>query len=179
MGDSMSTDGPVRVRFAYERKLWRRAMTGWWRSVVPPRPFVQRAIVWAVIWGAIGILAGAMTLFGLTPTYVVAGLVGAGVLVVGFVYLQRTRMGQFWNVLGRHWEKAGETEAVFGPQGVTLTDAVSRREMTWAAVDAVASVRGATVLRSGISMIAVPDAALPEDLSPRDFRARLTGWRQA
>ena len=169
----------IAVTFAYDRKLWRRAMSGWWRSVVPPAPFMQRAIFWAVIWVTIGVFAGVIAVFGLTPYYVLAGLLGAAVLVAVFVYLQRTRMAQFWNVVGRHWDRAGETHAVFGPGGVTLSDAVSRRDLAWSAVDAVAPVRGATVLRSGISMIAIPDAALPAGLDAQAFRARLAAWRQA
>ena len=167
----------VRVTITYGRALWRRAMTGWWQSVVPPAPFIQRAIFWAVVWAGIGMLAGAVTLWGLTPGHVVAGLVGAAFLIGVFVYLQRTRMARFWDVIGQHWDTAGETEAVFGPEGITLTDRVSRRDLTWAAVDAVASVRGGTVFRSGISMVAVPDAALPEGMDARAFRARIAGWR--
>lgn len=169
---------PLTVRFGYDRALWRRSMTGWWRSVVPAPPFVQRAIFWAVVWICLGLLAGGITVYGLTPWYVVAGLVGAGLLVCVFVYLQRTRMAKFWDVVGAHWDKAGETEATFGPEGVTLVDRVSRREMTWPAVDAVQGVRGATVLRSGISMIAVPDRALPQGMDARAFRARLGEWRR-
>lgn len=169
----------IELTFAYDRKLWRRAMSGWWRSVVPPTPFMQRAIFWAVIWIAIGVLAGVIAAIGLTPYYVLAGILGAAVLVAVFVYLQRTRMARFWNVVGGHWEKAGETHAVFGPGGVMLTDAVSRRDLAWNAIDTVAHVRGATVLRSGFSMIAIPDAALPGGLDAKAFRARLAMWRRA
>ncbi len=174
-----AVDRTVRVTFAYDRALWRRAMTGWWQSVVPPTPFIQRALFWAVVWAGIGMLAGAVTLWGLTPYHVAAGLAGAGILLAVFVYFQRTRMARFWDVIGRHWDAAGETEAVFGPEGITLTDRVSRRDLTWAAVDAVAAVRGGTVFRSGISMVAIPDAALPDGIDARAFRARIAGWRSA
>ena len=168
----------INVAFTYDRKLWRRAMTGWWRSVVPNAPFAQRAIFWAVVWGAIGFLAGAITMFGLTPYYVLAGLAGAGMLIGVFAYLQRTRMARFWDVVGAHWDRAGETRAVFGPEGIALTDQVSQRELAWSAVDAVVPVRGGTVFRSGISMTVVPDAALPEGLDAKRFRGRINQWRQ-
>lgn len=168
----------VTVTFTYDRKLWRRAMTGWWQSVVPPTPFVQRAIFWAIVWFAIALLAGAVSLFGFPPGYVGAGLVGAGVLIAVFTYLQRTRMGRFWDVIGSHWDKAGETRADFGPDGVTLTDVVSKRMLQWAGIDAIAKVRGATVLRSGISMTVIPDTALPDGMDAPAFRARLRSWRQ-
>lgn len=154
-------------------------MTGWWQSVVPPAPFVQRAIFWAIVWAGIGLLAGAVTLFGLTPWFVLAGLAGAAVLILVFVYLQRTRMARFWDVIGTHWDRAGDTLATFSAEGVVLVDRVSRRELDWPAIDAIRGVRGVTVLRSGIAMIAIPDATLPGGLNPRDFRARLEAWRSA
>ncbi|MDA8587278.1 YcxB family protein [Rhodobacteraceae bacterium] len=165
------------MTISYDRKLWRRGMTGWWRSVVPPQPFAQRAIFWAVIWVAIGALAGSMSLFGLPTGYVAAGLVGAGLLIGVFTYLQRTRMSRFWDVIGAHWDKAGVTQATFGPDGFLLIDEVSRREMSWTAIDAVKTVRGGTVLRSGISMTMVPDAALPEGTDAPAFRKMINTWR--
>ena len=180
MRDAVQEAGDVIVaRIEYDRALWRRAMTAWWQSVVPPAPFVQRAIFWAIIWVLIGLLAGAVTLFGLTPYYVAAGLVGAGALIAVFTYLQRTRMSRFWNVIGTHWDKAGVTEGRFSADGVELTNAVARQYLSWAAVDAVKGRRGLTVLRSGISMIAVPDSALPHGMTGQGFRDQLREWRSA
>ena len=167
------------VRFTYERALWRRAMTGWWRSVVPSEPFLKRAIFWAVIWALIGVLALAIAAAGQSPYLMAAGLVGAGVLIAVFTYLQRTRMSRFWDVVGSHWDRAGETEAGFGPNGVTLIDDVSRRELEWSAIDAIMGVRGGTVMRSGIAMMVIPDAALPSGLNAKTFRARLQDWRRS
>ena len=168
---------PLTVTISYDRALWRRGMTGWWQSVVPPAPFGQRAIFWAVVWVGIGVLAGAVTIFGFTPGYVGAGLIGAGLLVGAFAYLQRTRMSQFWDVIGGHLDKAGVTQATFSPYGVTLVDNVSRRELSWPAIDAVASVRDGTVLRSGISMTIVPDDVLPNGLTAAEFRKQINTWR--
>ncbi len=177
--DDQTLQETITVRIAYDRKLWRRAMTGWWQSVVPPAPFVKRAIFWAVVWFLIGVLTLVLGLLDIAPSYVGAGLIGAGFLVGVFGYLQRTRMERFWDVIGQHWDKAGEAVAVFGPEGMTLTDAVSLREMSWAGVDSVNSRRGVTVIRAAFSMIAVPDAALPEGMDGKAFRAKLDGWRSA
>lgn len=167
----------ITLTFTYDRPLWRRAMTGWWRSVVPPEPFVKRAIFWAVVWFLIGALTLALSALDIAPSYVAAGLIGAAFLIGVFGYLQRTRMSRFWDVVGTHWDKAGETTAVFSAKGVTLTDNVSRRQLRWAAIDAVKGMRGVTVLRTGIGMIAVPDVALPEGMKPVDFRSKLADWR--
>lgn len=172
-------ESEIRLTLTYDRTMWRSAMTAWWQSVVPPAPFIQRAIFWAVVWGLIGILALVITAVGLTPYYVFAGLIGAAFLVGVFGYLQRTRMERFWDVVGRHWDKAGQTRAVFGPKGILLTDDVSRRDLQWEAVDAIRGQRGVTVIRSGFSMIAVPDSALPDQMTGKVFRAQLQDWRRS
>jgi len=173
---ALSTE-PIVVRVAYERALWRRAMTGWWQSVVPPAPFARRAIFWAVVWFVIGVFAVAVTVVGLPPTVVLWGLCGAGLMIGVFGYLQRTRMEQFWDEIGRHWDRAGDTEMTFGPDGIELVDTVSRRAHGWQAVDAIKAVQGGTVIRSGISMIVVADAALP--MPPEVFRKTIAAWRQS
>ena len=120
-----------------------------------------------------------MSLLEIGPGYVFAGLIGAAFLIGVFGFLQRTRMDRFWDVIGSHWDRAGETEASFDANGLILTDDVSRRDLAWAAVDAVKGQRGVTVIRTGISMIAIPDATLPEGMTGQIFRARLNAWRQA
>ena len=172
-------DTSIRITIVYDRALWRRAMTGWWRSVVPPEPFVKRAIFWAIVWFAIGALTLALSAVGIGPEFVFAGLIGAAFLIGVFGYLQRTRMSRFWDVVGSHWDKAGKTKAIFGPEGITLTDDVSHRQMRWAAVDAIKRQKGVTVIRSGISMIAVPDSALPEGMTTKAFSAQLADWKRA
>ena len=166
------------VTFAYDRALWRRGMTGWWQSVVPPAPFVQRAIFWAIIWAVIGALAIALSAVGMSVVFVGAGLVGAGFMIAAFGYLQRTRMSRFWDEIGRHWDRAGQTRIIFDHVGLSIADDVSERRLSWPAIDAVRAVRGGTVIRSGISMLVVPDTALPDGMDARAFRARLGAWRR-
>lgn len=173
------TSDSIVLTFTYDRPIWRRAMTGWWRSVVPPDPFVKRAIFWAIVWFVIGILTLALSALDIGPSYVFAGLIGAAFLIGVFGYLQRTRMSRFWDVVGTHWDKAGATTASFNAEGVTLIDQVSHRSLSWAAIDAVKGQRGVTVLRSGIAMIAIPDTALPDEMSPTSFRTQLNEWRQS
>ena len=168
---------PISLTINYERGLWRQAMTGWWRSVIPPEPFMKRAIIWAVIWGGVGALALGLSALGFTPNYVIAGIIGAGFIVGGIAFLQRTRMSRFWDIVGGHWDKAGECRAQFGPDGIILSDAVSYREMSWEGVDAIKDQNGVTVIRSGISMIAVPDKDLPEGMSSHAFQDKLHSWQ--
>ena len=62
----------ITLTFSYDRPLWRRAMSGWWRSVVPPDPFVKRAIFWAIVWFLIGILTLILSALDIAPSYVFA-----------------------------------------------------------------------------------------------------------
>ncbi|MBT8389655.1 MAG: hypothetical protein KJP13_08410, partial [Altererythrobacter sp.] len=84
---------------------------------------------------------------------------------------------QFYRIVGAHWDQTGEISLRIDAQGVDMRDDVSMQRYAWAAIDAVQKAKGATVLRTGMSMIAIPDAAIPEGMSASDFRARLNGWR--
>ena len=149
---------------------------GWWRSAMPPAPFFRRVLSWVVIW------------FGLLAVHGAGGragdgaglfrrrrLAGVAVLLVVFVILQRLRMRQFVRAIGGHWAAAGETQAVFGPTGVVIrTTRSAAPNGRWPAVDAVAAVIGGTVLRSGVTMISIPDRALPRGADAR--RRSAPGW---
>lgn len=177
--DAGVTREVIELRYRFDTALLPAAMSGWWRSAVPPQKFAHRVVFWAVVWLGLLVLAGAIGQFGLSPVLVVAGILGAGVMVAAFAYLQRTRMRQFYRIVGSHWDNTGEISVRLDAQGVELRDAVSERRYAWAAIDAVQKAKGATVLRTGMSMIAIPDVALPEGLSAVEFRARLNEWRQA
>lgn len=167
------------IRFDFQPRLFSRALMGWWRSAMPPGSFLHRALQWAIGWFLFLMLVVLLGALGIEPRYVAAAVIGTLVFLLGFVVLQRLRMRQFVRVIGEHWALAGETEGRFGAAGVRLVNSVARIELGWDGVDAVAGVRGATVLRSGVSMIAIPDAALPAGLAPRAFRNRLEGWKTA
>lgn len=59
----------------------------------------------------------------------------------------------------------------------TRLDRVSRRDMTWDAIDAIAGRTGVTVLRSGTSMSAAPDTGLPSDMEGAICRTELRDWK--
>ncbi len=177
--DAGVTRDVIELRYRFDTGLLPAAMSGWWRSAVPPQKFVHRAAFWAVVWLGLLVLAGAIGQAGLSPTFVVAGILGAGVMVAAFAYLQRTRMRQFYRIVGAHWDRTGEISVRFDALGVEMRDEVSERRYSWAAIDAVQKAKGATVLRTGMSMIAIPDTAMPEGLGASEFRARLNGWRGA
>ncbi len=168
---------PITVRFTFDRRLFPRALTGWWQSAVPRPHFINRVIAWALVWGGLLMVTLILGALGIAPAFVGAGVIGAGVLVLGFVILQRLRMRRFVAEIGSHWDRAGETQATFSADGVTFRDTVMLSQLDWAAIVAIVAVRGGTVLRSGVSMVAIPDRALPEGLRPRAFRERLDAWR--
>lgn len=178
-GDMRDDVDAITLRYRFDTKLLPAAMSGWWRSAVPSTKFVHRVVFWAVVWLGLLVLAGAIGQAGLSPTFVVAGILGAGVMVAAFAYLQRTRMRQFYLIVGTHWDRAGEISVRFDAQGMEMRDTVSERHFKWGAIDAVQKAKGATVLRSGMSMIAIPDAAMPDGMNAEAFRARLNGWRDA
>lgn len=170
---------PLTLVWSHDPRVLRPALSAWWQSAVPRPSITYRLVFWTLAW--IGVLLAAMAVgaLGLDPGYVLGGLVGVAVFIIGFFTLQRTRMRAFYAALGEHWDRAGETVGVFGPDGVVLKDDVSESRHDWASIDGVAAARRSTVLRTGIAMIAVPDAALPDGMTPKAFRAQLAEWQRA
>lgn len=173
----MDEGARIEMRVSYDRELWRRGMRGWWRSVVPPEPFAKRVVFWAVVWLLVFGAAMLMPVLGLSPWYVAAALIGAGIIVAAVAYLQRSRMGAFWDEIERHWQRTGEMRLILDEAGVLVRDAAEHRTLGWAGVDAVYPVEGGHVLRSGISMIIIPDKALPDGITPEMLTRRIGGWR--
>ena len=169
----------ITLQYSFERRLFRRSLWGFWNSAVPRPSAASRIITWVLIWGAL--LMGTLVLGanGIEPTIVGAGLAGAAILVVGFLILQRTRMSKFAREIDRHGKLAGQTMARFSVAGIRLSDQLSETSLTWAGIDAIVGGRGATVLRSGMAMVTIPNSALPNALTPKAFRSQLNAWREA
>ena len=78
-----------------------------------------------------------------------------------------------------HQARLGPWQMAFGPEGYRVRTDASEAAAGWALVTAVVALPGGTGMVVGPSTIVVPDAALPEGLTPEAFRARLEAWRTA
>ena len=175
-GGAIEADG-IELSWEPAPELLPRAMLGFWRDIVPPPNFVAQVIRWAVVWFLVGGVALLLSAFGQPPAFALAGVAGAAVVMLGFAVLSRVRMRRFHEALGAHWQEAGRTKAWFDATGVRVMDGVGETRLDWRGVDGIAAIRGGTLLRAGISLVVVPDGALPDGLAPAEFRARLEGWR--
>lgn len=167
---------PITVTFGFERRIFSRAIMAFFFSAVPRPSTSFRLIFWLCVW--LGVLAAVIVIGALKIPPVFAW--GGAIAVVGvyILMLQRFRMARFYRALGEHWERTGDMTARFDTQGAVFTQQGTRMEFDWDAVDDIALTRGATVFRIGMAMFAVPDAAVPDGMSPKDFRTRLNEWRQ-
>ncbi|MEM6904419.1 MAG: hypothetical protein AAF568_00860 [Pseudomonadota bacterium] len=98
-----------------------------------------------------------------------------GIVAVGFamsVYLRRKDAET--SPLNR-----GATVLVCDRSGLNVTNPVLDWRVKWAAVDAIISIKGATVFRMGGIVSGVPNSALPGGLDQPDFIKVLEEWRQA
>lgn len=168
--------GALRLEFGFDRRLFPRALMAFWFSAVPRSSLRFRLVFWMLVW--VAVLAGVVAAGALRLPPSVAWAIAAGVVALWIIGLQRVRMARFYRALSAHWDKVGPMAIEFDDDGLVVTQTGSRMAFSWGVVDAVARARGGTVLRIGMTMIAVPDTALPENLSPGEFRARIANWRQ-
>ena len=167
----------VELSWAPAPDLLPAATVGFWHDVVPPATFVRQVSGWALVWFAVGGVAILLSALGYPPILALGGVVGAGVVMVALAVITNYRLRRFQNSLRGHWQDAGRTTARFDAMGVHVADGVSETKLVWQGIDGISAIRGGTLVRAGISIVVVPDGALPQDLTPEAFRDRLEGWR--
>ncbi len=168
---------PLTVTFGFDRKIFPRAIMAFFFSAVPQPSTGFRIVFWLCVW--LVVLGGVITVgsMQIAPVFAWGGAIAiVGLYILG---LQRFRMAKFYKALGQHWQKTGDMRATFDGKGAEFSQIGTHMKFDWAAVDDVVKARGATVFRIGMSMFAIPDRALPPDLTPKEFRTLLNNWRQA
>lgn len=168
---------PLVITFGFDRRLFRHAIMAFWFASVPRPSTAYRIIFWIVVW--LAALAWVITVGALHIPPVYAW--GAAALAVGLfvIALQQIRMRRFYDAHGAHWSRTGDMTARFDDTGVTFTQTGTTMQFDWIAVDNVVRSRRATVFCIGMSMVTIPDAALPDGLDPRAFREKLRTWKAA
>ncbi len=166
---------PMTVTFGFEKRLFRHAVMTFFFSAVPRPSTSYRIVFWLVVW--LTVLAAVITIGALKIPPVTAGIGAVIAFGLWILALQRVRMAKFYSALAEHWTRTGDMTATFDANGAHFTQSESEMRFSWVAVDDVVRTKGGTVFRIGMSMITIPDAALPNGMSAKDFRARLDDWR--
>lgn len=137
-----------------------------------------------LVVGAIAIiLMNVMVRFSAGDAYTpeLSGAAGIGLFFgIGASFLLM-RLGQkkVWKLALTHLDRTGEVTAVITSESIRMSDTTVMTEISWAGFDAINTVKEATVLRVGSMQYPIPDAALPEGLTPDAFRAQLQEWKDA
>ena len=110
-------------------------------------------------------------------------LLGAGIGCLGTLaawsmfhrYFTGKLMGMTHAAQARH----GPVDAVFCADHVEISSRISTGRMDWLCFDHIGRIKDATVLRAGGMVYAVPDAALPSDVTVEAFLGDLRTWMEA
>lgn len=161
------------------------------RSINAPdgqkEPSRKNSIGKAVLWAAL--LVAVFLLFNLRiivfssdfidPTvlaFTVLGF-GAGFLVINEIYKRQTLaiVKLAHDAAARH----GVFRLYFCPEHIETSFALSQSTMSWLCFDRIVALPDATVLQIGGGVNVVPDAALPEGVTPAQFPTDLQKWMEA
>ena len=104
----------------------------------------------------------------------IAGAVVTAVVQFGNVWLLRARLK---STLEQTQTLQGPFSVEFGPDGCRFCSPLSNSNLKWQAVEEIIDLRTGTGLRSGLLVYPLPNDALPDGMSPEDFRERLETWR--
>ena len=162
----------IRLTYTVPRELLLRAMRSW--NTKPRR--IDRGLIMVLI---VLLAAGAVIVpaLGLSVDAAIAFLLGISV-GVALYWLKATRAQRTMIRLSLDAHaRSGPQTLTLGPDGFRSETALSLTSSRWAAIDRVIAMNDATVLLTGGTLLPIPDVALPADLPPDAFRARLDAWR--
>ena len=170
----------ITLRYTVPPRMVRRAMTSWARPPRPKKWYLLRAALVVLIGGLIGAGAAASGALSIMPDSfwlgAVAGLYAGLLLWVG---ISRRQMARVARLSTGAMDRAGETWARFDAGAFSLANDFVEGRYAWPALDAVTEMKDATILRMGGIVSPVPDASLPDGLSPDAFRRQIRTWWEA
>lgn len=160
-------------------EMLNRAMVAWTKPQRSRREkwkgFAFGAIAYVVLCAAVV----ALLQLDLVTNQVLFGLgLGMIVMIALWAMIARKHMNKLRGFSHAAMARHGETDAVFRADRVEITSQISSAQFGWLCFDEVSALSDATVLRSGAVIYAVPDAALPDDVTPSQFRADLQSWME-
>lgn len=172
------SDDDIELEYELSPELQLKAAYGWsaheGERGLPKFTFAQ-VIIWLLMFGSI--LAG---LQNWVPKNVAFGFL-LGLAVSALVNMVTCLVGN-QKIKALYGLRAQDTMRVLlklSPQGFSTDDPLVTSRYSWPAVDAIVKLKDASGIRMGASTIAVPNTALPADLSPVAFRNKLREWMKA
>ncbi|QDC08117.1 hypothetical protein FHY55_02165 [Oceanicola sp. D3] len=176
------SEAAITLRFSPEWPLARESMRASLRKTPSRRPgWRPFAVILAVAVAAgIAFALGADWLARWIGLATIVGFFVGFYLCFGIVALKgRANWAQLRTRWEAHQARLGPWEMTFSPEGYRIVTAISEVRADWAIIADIFALKGGTALQAGPSMLLVPDAALPDGMTPKDFRTRLEAWRTA
>jgi len=160
--------------------LQKRAMLSWAK---PMRTTNQRLRLFALGIVIGGVASGCLVMLlqadVVTVPILLSWVVGFYAAVLLWFVSSKRSIGKLMRFAEKALLRQGTTKALFTSDEVTFRNDVSNGAMDWCCFDAVMALPDATVLRAGALVYPVPDAALPDDVTPQRFRDDLSRWMEA
>ena len=114
-----------------------------------------------------------------TTGHFVAASVGAACVLIAFYAVTLSQMRQVVADTVALSALTGSETATFDAEGLTFRTALSESAMSWRTVLSISEIEGGTGLRVGSMLIAIPDSALTDVMTPKVFRDRIATWWEA
>lgn len=157
-----------------------RAMVSWVRPQRDRKQKLIRAVLGVVLYLTLVVAIVGLLRYDLVSRQLLLGLAAGLLLTVAlWTFYHRINVGKITGFTQDAIVRHGLTEAVLRAEGVALKTQISSSRMDWQCFDEIMPMVGATVLRAGGVVYAVPDAALPAEVTPTHFRADLQNWLEA
>ena len=176
----MSTE-PITLSYQADRAFAETGMKAWntyLTKLMRAHP-AKEAILLGVILG--GFLVVLQFGFGvdLDTGDILTFAIGALMAITLIIWLVKRQTDQLLKRVLEEEAKRGTTHARFGPEGVNFTSDLGELHLNWPAISEIVLFDTGTLLVTSVIAYPIPDAAMPEGLTPDAFRRLLENWRAA
>lgn len=159
----------------------------YWRSTkaITKERSKERSRVW--IWKIIAWFALVFVMVGVLRLDALQGVETEplfGAFAVGVLFVWAATQVNIWVMRRRMKSISAQTQKLQGPVSVELGPDGFRAESAfgdsfhkWQGIEEILDLQTGTGLRSGLMIYPLPNEALPEGLTPENFRQKLEAWR--
>ncbi len=167
------------LKYQPSAEMLNRAMMVWAKPQHSRREKSARIAIGVIFY--VALMAGVFVLlrYDLVTNQMLAGVVLGMFVSVGFLVAMHQRsmkkIKRFpHDAMARH----GVTDAVFRAEQVEMTSQIGTARMDWLCFDEIIPLAEPTALRTGAVVYAIPDVALPNGVTPEQFRADFQKWQE-
>ena len=165
------------LTYSVTPEMQNRAMVSWAKPMLTrSQKWRRNAVLMLTMMVASAVLVALLQYDVVTQVMLFSAVAGFYAAILFWFVSHRRGMAKLTGFATEALLRQGSVTAIFGAESVVFRSDLAESTMDWRSFDEVIMMKDATVLRAGALVYPLPDAALPENVTPQEFRDDLIRW---